>query len=407
MDTKDFREKQMMLGSSNFDEVIEDDARLIDKTMFIKEFMLDEAEVAAIFRPRRFGKSLNLSMLKSFLSYGAKPSDFDRFKIGKEKDFVQDHCGKYPVVFLDLNACKGATWEEMYQLIWFRITQMWSRHSSDLNDFLEDDYGLVDAMKPEFAPENANNMLYRLTKTLYKKHKKKVIVLVDEYDAPLNHALRNGYLRQAANFFDLFYSSALKGNFALEKACLMGVLDVRGLDVVTGLNNIIVYPVSSQKYSSCFGFTKEEIAPLVEEAGLNIEEVINWYGGCRIGNGMVVNPWSFMNCFQDKDLWSYWRSTAYTETISVVLTPKLKQDLKAAFAFLCQDYNKELSVTALDTNVKYSEQNWNVMYVLHLLVFTGYLSYGPDPNKFRTGFVKIPKEEIRHSWEGDINELLA
>ena len=124
---------RLLIGTSDFDEVLEENALVVDKSLFIKEFMEDPFKVAAILRPRRFGKSLNLSMLKSFLSIGAVSSPFDRFLIANEKEFVSKQCGQYPVVFLDLKDCKGATWQEMYQNIWIRIGEMAIRQVNDLS----------------------------------------------------------------------------------------------------------------------------------------------------------------------------------------------------------------------------------------------------------------------------------
>ncbi|KAI3638177.1 hypothetical protein MIR68_003788 [Amoeboaphelidium protococcarum] len=219
----------LLLGTSNFDEIMEKDALFIDKSLFIKEFMNDGSEVIAILRPRRFGKSTNLSMLKSFLSLNAQPRHFDRYLIGKEIDIVEKHCGKYPVVVLDLKDCKGDSWEKMYSSVWRFIREMVQRHKRELEDSILSmkEYGFdYSDPKPSNNEVVVGSSLQWLTRELNEKYGKCVVVLVDEYDAPLNHAFRQGYYNKASQFFDLLYSSALKGNSALEKACLMGIVEV-------------------------------------------------------------------------------------------------------------------------------------------------------------------------------------
>ena len=220
----------LLIGTSDFDEIIEENALVVDKSLFIKEFMDDPCKVSAILRPRRFGKSLNLSMLKSFLSIGAVSTNFNRFLISNETEFVVKHCGQYPVVFLDLKDCKGNTWQEMYGAIWRRIRTMVLRHFDEISLEIEElkSYG-VDFKNPTAYGDEGivSDSLAWLMSCLNKKHRKRVIVLVDEYDAPLNHAFRQGYYEQASSFFGSFYSQALKGNSALKKACLMGIVEVR------------------------------------------------------------------------------------------------------------------------------------------------------------------------------------
>jgi hypothetical protein len=248
--------RRLLIGTSNFDKIIEENAFVVDKSLFIKEFMDDPFEVSAILRPRRFGKSLNLSMLKSFFSIGAISSDFDRFFIANEKEFVINHCGQYPVIFLDLKDCKGETGEKMYQIIWKLIRQMVALHQEQLKNLDLASFALESPIS--YAPTNCSvmgNLLAWLTSNLNKKYKNRVIVLVDEYDAPLNHAFRKGYYDQASSFFGSFYSQALKGNSALKKAYLMGIVEVRGAGILSGLNNINVYSVGDERYSQYFGFT--------------------------------------------------------------------------------------------------------------------------------------------------------
>ena len=185
--------KSLIIGIQDFEKILDKDSAIIDKTLFIKEFIEDSAKVSAILRPRRFGKSLNISMLKCFLSLGQQPSKFNQYLIGKESRFVQEHCGKYPVVMLDLKDCKGENWQEMYDKLWNCILTAYEPHSNDLS---ESWMCPVDFTSSDAPVKRMENTLSWLITSLRKKHNKRVIVLVDEYDSPLNHGVLASHLRE-------------------------------------------------------------------------------------------------------------------------------------------------------------------------------------------------------------------
>ena len=250
-----------MVGTSEFDKLIMKKPLFVDKTLFIKELIESPDEVTVILRPRRFGKTTNLTMLKSFLSFGALPESFKDFAISKDVKFVETHCGKYPVVLLDLKDCKGKNWKDTLELIWQAIRKMVNRHSEELKTELLEvkrdvDYGT--SALPS-AKSDVILSLDWLINALYKKYKQEVIVLIDEYDAAINHAFRKGFYSEASSFFANFYSSALKGNNSLKKACLVGIVEFRAGGVLSGWNDYSVYSVASQKFSKFFGFTEDEI----------------------------------------------------------------------------------------------------------------------------------------------------
>ncbi|KAI3630121.1 hypothetical protein MIR68_011556 [Amoeboaphelidium protococcarum] len=396
----------LLLGTSDFDKIIEKDALFIDKSLFIKEFMNDGSKVVAILRPRRFGKSTNLSMLKSFLSLNAQSSHFDRYLIGKESEIVQQHCGKYPVVMLDLKDCKGDSWEQMYSSVWLCIRQMVLRHRHELAEaiaLLSRDMDFT-RMTTHASEVVVGSSLKWLTRELNEKYGRRVVVLVDEYDAPLNHAFRQGYYNKASEFFGLLYSSALKSNDALEKACLVGIVEVRGAGILSGLNNIQVYSVADRRYSAFFGFSMDEIGSLVPEESTK-KNVKDWYNGYCIGNDLLINPWSFM-CWYSRDFFdSYWAGSSYTETIATILKPHLKQSLMEIFALLYDQ--KQMKVSKLSSQVNYSNEDWDTDGIIHFLIHTGYLTYRViDDDSFRSGVAWIPNNEIRSNWESNIKDLL-
>ena len=207
-DRKRKRSNRIIIGTDDFDKIIRKKGVFIDKTLFIEEWMEDAADVSVILRPRRFGKSTNLSMLKSFFSFNTKSEDFERFLIGQEKEFIKEHCGKYPVVLLNMKGIGGESWEEMLSKIWSCMKEIVEYHRDHLTEedikFIE-----IDCYDTKVQPNEtvAAAFVRRLTRRLYKKYNKQVIVLIDEYDAPLNHAFRSGSYDEAANFFGEFYSN--------------------------------------------------------------------------------------------------------------------------------------------------------------------------------------------------------
>ena len=396
-------QKPLLLGTSDFDKIIEKDPLFIDKTMFIKEFIEDGADVSCILRPRRFGKSTNLSMLKSFLSLGAQSSSFSRYLISKETTFVAKHCGQYPVIYLNFKDCKGETWDQMYQNVWLCIRDMVERHYEELAHIfaLQDPFELQ--LPKSTAPDDisfVSSTLKWLMKRLFRKHKKRVIVLVDEYDAPLNHAFKKGFYDVASNFFGGFYSSSLKqdGESSLEKACLMGIVEVRGAGILSGLNNIKVFCSADQRYSSSFGFLSEEI---VKYVGSELNHVIDWYNGYIFGSATVINPWSFMNYLESHDLKSYWIGSSYMETLFVLLDPHAKDAIAAVINLICSG---AVDVTPLTTRVNYSTSNWQICSILHFLVHTGYLTYRANPDT-RVCQVSIPNKELEEHWKSEFIPL--
>ena len=242
-DKKRKRIDAICLGTDDFDKIIKENAAYVDKTMFIKEWMEKGDEVSVILRPRRFGKSTNLSMLKSFFSFGAQSQHFSRFLIGKEIEFIKKHCGKYPVVFLNMKGIGGENWGEMLMKIWSNLRNAIDDQRRHLD---EDDIAFigVDYRDAKAQPNetNAGGFLDRLTRRLQKKYNQEVIVLIDEYDAPLNHAFRKDFYERAStgSFFGKFYSNGLKSNVALKRACLMGIVEVRGAGMLSGLNNLVI-----------------------------------------------------------------------------------------------------------------------------------------------------------------------
>ena len=316
------------LGIDDFDAIIEKNTAFIDKTMFIKEWMENSAKVSVFLRPRRFGKSTNLSMLKSFFSSGADSNDFSRFLIGKEAEFLEMHCGKYPVVLLNMKNIRGDNWEQMLEKLWSMLRHVMYSQASNL-DVEDIDFIGINYRDTKERPNEtiADAFLLHLTTCLKKKSQKTVIVLIDEYDAPLNHAFRMEFFEKASRFFGSFYSNGLKDNPALEKACLMGIVEIRGPGIRSELNNMVLYSSSTEQFSQYFGFTQGEISEFLDGDVKRIEDVLEWYNGYFMGSDHVINPWSFMNYVRSRKLMSYWVQTASIDSIRTIIDPVLSVDL--------------------------------------------------------------------------------
>jgi hypothetical protein len=342
-------------------------------------------KVSVFLRPRRFGKSTNLSMLKSFFSLESKSKDFDRFLIGKEKDFVQTHCGAYPVVFLSIKGVRGDTWEDMLRDIWVCLRDVilydWDvLPSSDI---------IAMGMDSNTPDESiAAGFLKRLTRCLFKNFQKQVIVLIDEYDAPLNHAYRKQFHDRAFEFFGKFFSNALKSNPALNMACLMGIVELRGPGMLSGLNNLIVYSSADEKFSEFFGFTTTEITKFLPDDKDELSEIIGWYNGYFMGCHQMINPWSFMRYYLSKKIKSYWVHTANTETIQSLLHPVLSLELIKVLVEMHQGVKHKIGT--LSTVVDYASKI-DLYSILCLLVHTGYLTFYAEE-------VFMPNEEIKYEW---------
>jgi hypothetical protein len=382
--------------------------RLIDKTMFIKEFIEDKNEIVAILRPRRFGKTTNMLMLNSFFSISSDSDMFSGLFIAKDSSFTSKHRSKYPVVMLDFKGCKADTWEEMYIKIWSSIINMVQPHKPKLTEALsglkhtELDFSTSLPSKQQVA----STTLKWLIHALFKKHGKKVIVLIDEYHTPLNHAFRKGYFDSAAEFFKEFYTIGLRGNYAMEKACLMGTVEVRGSGILSSLNNSKLYCISDTEYSTSFGFSQSEVRSLLGLDGdpTTMQNIVAWYNGYTFGNQAVVNPWSFINFLEKGQFAAYWVNASYLETLSAILFPHIRAVILHIFILL-YGFGDMHIIPRLSTDINNSSI-WDTTSIMHFLVHAGYLAYKNNPDDSSKGLVFIPNKEVYSNWEIEVKSLL-
>ena len=296
------------IGFYSFEKAVRQRYMIIDKSIFIKRFLEVRQSCLVFLRPRRFGKSLNLSMLKYFLDQQVndQATKFQNFAIMKEHEIVEMHMGKYPVVFLSLKDCKANTWDEMRTDIWFALVHMCDPHIKSGKvqwaDLINPNcLGISPTVPPTSASDTEMAYLFQfLIRQLRMVYDKKVIVIVDEYDCPMNVAMRQEEDMERRNkFFEKFYSSALKDNNAVKKACLAGIYHIRGANILSAISNSRVNTIrDSSNFGDCFGFTEREVKCFLKDAFNASEENVNnlwekeggikeWYNGYCIGGNML------------------------------------------------------------------------------------------------------------------------
>ena len=298
--------KRIPIGLSNFKHLIEEDFYYFDKTKFIDEIIQDGAQVKLFTRPRRFGKTLNMSMLKYFFDIKEAEENRKIFKdlyIEKTESFKEQ--GQYPVIFLSLKDLKARTWEIMEKDIKSTVASLFSEYKyllKDLDKF--DTITFENVIMKNIELENLKEILKFLTKILYEKYNKKVIVLIDEYDSPLVSAYTNGYYENAKDFFKTFYSLVLKDNNYLQMGVLTGIIRVIKAGIFSDLNNLSTYTILSDDYTDSYGLTEEEVEKSLKDYGIEAEisNVKDWYDGYRLGDSEVYNPWSIINFLRFKEL---------------------------------------------------------------------------------------------------------
>ena len=307
------RKKAVPVGIEDFKELIQDEYYYADKTLLIDEMLMNKSKVTLFTRPRRFGKTLNMSMLKYFFDVKDKEENkklFENLKVFDSEYMVEQ--GKYPVIFISLKDLKGNTWEENFVLIKKHIKNLYMEFynlKDKLNPIFKNDFEKI-VMEREEADWIYS--LKNLSNYLYEYYGKSVIILIDEYDAPIINAFDKGYYNEAINFFQTFYSSALKTNNSLKYGVLTGITRIIKEGIFSGLNNLYVNTILSKDYSEYFGLLESEVIEMLEyfDMKYKIEEVREWYNGYIFGESKVYNPWSIVNYVREKEIKAYWANVS-------------------------------------------------------------------------------------------------
>jgi hypothetical protein len=407
----------MQVGFDDFGKVIANNLNFVDKTLFIKEVLDNKnTEVSVITRPRRFGKTFNMSMLHYFLApeVNQKKTEklFDGLKISTIDNcsYVQ-HQGKFPVVFISFKGINASSYDLIYSQLYTLIINVFNEHS-----YLEKSDKLTESDKEKFQSildKQADNAVVEdslrfLTSLLFKYFGIKPWLLIDEYDTPIQSGYSNNYYDEIINLMRRVLGAALKTNQYLERAVITGILRVAKESIFSDLNNVKVYSLLHPKYGQYFGFTEEEVADLLKQAGLEerASDIKRWYNGYLFGNTVVYNPWSIANCIQENGkLQPYWANTSENTLIKKLLiqSPAL---FKEQFECLLQDQPIEKIV---DDSMVFEDLENNTAAVWNLLIMTGYLKATTiaETEQGTKCQVEIPNIEIRSLYRKIIEQWLG
>ena len=385
--------KRLAIGLSDFKHLIEEDFYYFDKTKFIEEVIKDGSQVKLFARPRRFGKTLNMSMLKYFFDIENREENKKIFKdlyIEKTEAFKEQ--GQYPVIFLSLKDLKALTWEQMEKAIKSAISRLFSEYKYLLNDLDKfDTLAFENILLKNTELEDLKEALKFLTRILYEKYNKKVVVLIDEYDSPLVSAYINGYYEKAKDFFKTFYSTVLKDNSYLQMGVLTGIIRVIKAGIFSDLNNLSTYTILSDVYTDSYGLTEEEVEKSLKDYGIEqeISNVKDWYDGYKFGDSEVYNPWSILNFLRFKELRAYWVDTSGNDLIKDVLKKITKNTIEALERlFNGEGLKQNISGTSDLSKLLSEDELWELM------LFSGYLTVEEkiDQDNY---VLRLPNKEVR------------
>ena len=370
--------KKIPIGRDFFKDIIEGDFYYVDKTKMIEELLDKGAYVTLFPRPRRFGKSLMISTIDEFFNIEKAESNknlFDGLYIAKSQ--YKDEQGKYPVIYLNFKSMKSDNWEHMYAIIREEFREVFA-NKRYLMDVLDDDEKKVytKILYKEANQDEYEKAIKMLSQAMEKYYGKKAILLIDEYDVPIQNGYLYGYYDEIVLFIKNLFGNGLKTNNSIKFAVMTGILRVSKESIFSDINNVKVYSVEKDIYDEYFGFTEQETKDLLEHYGLQLtEEVKKMYDGYKFGNKEIYNPWSILNYAEEKTLMPYWVNTSSDELLKDLFdrskerTSEMLEKLILGEEVKIQ-YNDK--ITFLDLKAVQSEDAINV--IGNFLLFSGYLT---------------------------------
>ena len=397
--------KKLPIGIENFEEMRREDFYYVDKSHVIEQLLTQWGKVNLFTRPRRFGKSLNMSMLQSFFEIGKDKTLFDGLRISDNQELCEKYQGKFPVVSVSLKGINGATYEEARRFLIKTINEEARRLSvlSDSTELDETDHELLTQLKKkEMTNDSLVYSIRELTELLEKHYGSKVIVLIDEYDVPLAKANENGYYDEMVLLIRNLFENALKTNNSLKFAVLTGCLRIAKESIFTGLNNFKVYSITDKSFDETFGFTDAEVKELLRYYGQEkyYETVKEWYDGYRFGNVDVYCPWDVINFCSDHladpglEPKNYWANTSGNSVISHFIDSVGKPQ-KLTRMELEQLVNGGIVQKEINSELTYKELYSSIDNLWSTLFMTGYLTQRGESSGNRYNLV-IPNREIRN-----------
>ena len=394
------------IGIDNFKKVIEGGYCYVDKTDLIEDVLTRGVLVNLFPRPRRFGKTLTISMLENYFNIKKKEENINLFnglKIKEASEKIREQQGKYPVINLNLKSVKDTVWEkELYKLkgVISKLYQSNVEVQSELNN-IEKKY-FQNIMEMNANEEDYQLSLKNLSEYLYRYYKQPVVILIDEYDAPIETGFINGFYDDVINFMRNFFGEALKTNDYLKLSCMTGILRVSKESIFSGLNNPKIYSILNKAYSEYFGFLPEEVDKLLEEYGVeNKEEVKRWYDGYNFAGTEIYNPWSILNVLDTKELQTYWVNTGGTALLEVMLK-NAEGDVKKDLEDLMQGKTIEIN---LNENIVYSDITGSRDNIFNFMLMCGYVTVEKLERReeYITGKLRIPNLEVKIAFRTIVN----
>ena len=392
---KSCRKKKLPIGISDFKEIIENNYYYFDKTKFIANILEDGSKVKLFTRPRRFGKTLNISMLKYFFDIKNKDENrklFENLEISKSEYFEKQ--GNFFVISISFKNYDAESWESGFNTIKNEIKLLYNEFYLIRDNLNQSDLADFDAIW--LKKDNADwiNSLFNLTRYLYELSGKKVVVLIDEYDQPIIDSYIKRNYEKCIAFFKAFYGKVLKDNNYLEMGILTGILRVAKENIFSGLNNLEVHTILDDEFTEYFGIMENEVEKSLEDFDLKYEldDVQKWYNGYLFGEKKVYNPWSIINFLNRGNLKSYWVNTSGNGLIKLYLQ-KLKNDIFDDFSKLLNEesilkrINNNMTFENLETN--FGKNIWNLFF------HSGYLTLSDKYDVMKkNASIKIPNKEI-------------
>lgn len=396
--------RTVSIGAQDFETLITENCFYIDKTHFIKEWWENKDTVTLITRPRRFGKTLNLNMLERFFSikYRDKGGIFENLHIWREEKYRKLQ-GTYPVIFLSFALVKEKDYQNARAKINELLVQIYEKNSflKDSGILGEKELEYYNRISSDMNDSDATLALHQMSDFLSRYYGKKVIILLDEYDTPLQEAFIGGYWDKMASFIRGLFHAAFKTNPYLERAVMTGITRISKESLFSDLNNLKVITMTSNHYASCFGFTEQEVFTAMDEFGMtNKEEVKKWYDGFIIGNLKdIYNPWSIINLLDEGCLKPYWANTSSNNLVSRLIREG-NRDIKMQFELLLA--GKTIRSRVIE-EMPFNQLSGSERAVWSLLLAAGYLKviaiHGKEYELALTNYeVKQAFEDMVHDW---------
>ncbi|WP_456082267.1 AAA family ATPase [Leptotrichia sp.] len=389
------KKKKLPIGISNFKDIIEKNYYYFDKTRFIEDILEDGAQVKLFTRPRRFGKTLNMSMLKYFFDVRNKEENrklFKNLEISKSEYFEEQ--GNYPVISISFRNYDEENWEEGFKTIKTTIANAYAEHKILMDNLDKRELEKFESIWLEKDEGDWKNSLRNLVQYLYEYYGKKVVVLIDEYDQPIIDSYIKGYYDKTISFFKSFYGLVLKDNEYLEMGVMTGILRVAKENIFSGLNNLEVHTILDGEFTEYFGIMESEVEDSLKDFDLEYEliDVQKWYNGYLFGEMKVYNPWSIINFLKRGKLKPYWVNTSGNRLIKLYLQ-KLKDEIFDDFSKLLK---KESILKRVNDNMTFGNLEANFeKNIWNLFFHSGYLTLNKEYDESEEEIhLKIPNEEI-------------